>query len=325
MGIVERAVELAQSDAKAAEAVQLRTPDEPALRTAAESRQRTALPERGSTPSLEAVSLPGSVEKRVVQLDPKRLRDLGRLPPENSSQQAKEEMRRIKWPLLAAITGCDGANQARNNVIQVTSALPGEGKTYAALMLALSIVLDRERRVVLVDGDVARPGLTPAVGLEDSRGLTDVLENLDLDIDSVTYETDVEGLFVIPAGKWHERSSELLASNRMPQVIEQLSRRLGGGVIIIDSPPLLATNEAQVITRHVGQVLLVVRANDTEQQAVLTALALVDKDARIRSVLNCVTPSVLNRYYGKDYYKHGAGYGYGQHYGRGSTADKGNP
>ena len=66
---------------------------------------------------------------------------------------------------------------ARNNVVLVTSALPGEGKTFTSLNLALSIVRDREMRVVLVDGDVARPGLTPALGLEGRPGLNDALED----------------------------------------------------------------------------------------------------------------------------------------------------
>lgn len=255
--------------------------------------------------------------KPIVEFDTARLAADGRLPSSEMAHQTEDEIRRIKWPLLSAIAGRDGAAPARNNVILVTSALPGEGKTFTSLNLALSIVRDREMRVILVDGDVARPGLTPTLGLEGRPGLNDVLDDTSLDVGSVTYQTDVEGLFFVPAGKWHEQSPEFFAGNRMPQIIEALSRRVGNGVIILDSPPLLATNEAQAATRYVGQVLLVVRADDTEQRAVLDALALVDKSAPVSAILNRVQASALSRYYGQYYY--GYGYGRGQRPGKGDA------
>lgn len=255
--------------------------------------------------------------KAMVQVDLTRLREAGRLPSDTLAGQTEDEIRRIKWPLLKAIEGSEGVRPARNNLVLVTSALPSEGKTFISLNLALSIVRDREMRVVLVDGDVARPGLTPTLGLEGRPGLNDVLEDTSRDISSVTYQTDVEGLFFVPAGTWNAHSPEFFAGTRMPQLMEALSRRVGRGVVIFDSPPLLATNEAQVATRFAGQVLIVVRAEETEQQAVLDAIALVDKDAPISAVLNRCQPSVLSRYYGQYYYGRGSGYGHGYSYGRG--------
>ena len=238
--------------------------------------------------------------------------------------QTEDEIRRIKWPLLKAIEGSEGVKPARNNLVLVTSALPGEGKTFTSLNLALSIVRDRELRVVLVDGDVARPGLTPSLGLEGRAGLIDALEDTSRDVSSITYQTDVEGLFFVPAGNYNPHAPEFFAGSRMPQLMESLSRRVGRGVVIFDSPPLLATNEAQVATRFAGQVLIVVRASETDQQAVLDALALVDKDAPVSAVLNRCKPSLLSRYYGQYYYSEG--YGYGSNYGRGRqpAAGKGN-
>lgn len=305
MSIVERALQKAQSQAKAGQAPATpRPPESP-----------PATPHR---PGQADNSLTSRDLKQIVQLDVARLREAGRLPPARIATQTEEEIRRIKWPLLNAIAGRDGAVQARNNVILVTSALPSEGKTFVSLNLALSIVRDREMRVILVDGDVARPGLTPALGLEDRPGLNDVLEDVNREVNSVTYQTDVEGLFFVPAGKWNERAPEFFAGSRMPQVIDELSRRVGNGVIIIDSPPLLATNEAQVVTRYVGQLLMVVRADETEQRAVQDALALVDKSTPVSAVLNRVTASALSRYYGQYYY---GGYGHG--YGRGGRERSG--
>ncbi|HWJ04965.1 MAG TPA: hypothetical protein VNS57_04135 [Steroidobacteraceae bacterium] len=327
MSIVERALQKAQAKAKS-------TPTSPApagevsppLPLAGEVGRRPGEGSHGAgegdtTGTYEDfASLTSRDLKQIVQLDVETLRREGRLPSVEMGMQVDDEIRRIKWPLLKAIEGAEGVTPARNNVVLVTSALPGEGKTFTSLNLALSIVRDREMRVVLVDGDVARPGLTPALGLEGKPGLNDALEDLDRDITSVTYQTDVEGLFFVPAGTWHPHSPEFFAGSRMPQLIESLSRRVGHGVVIFDSPPLLATNEAQVATRFAGQVLIVVRAEETEQQAVLDAIALVDKDVPISAVLNRCQPSLLSRYYGQYYY--GGGYGgsyggYGQGHGRG--------
>jgi protein-tyrosine kinase len=321
MSIVERALQKAQAQARADGQLPAQAPATEAEAGTATVHTPVAAP--GDAPAAAAgpavrnqdVAAPGITSRdlqAIVALDVVRLRATGQLPSETLASQTEDEIRRIKWPLLHALAGGEGVKPARNNVILVTSAMPGEGKSFASLNLALSIVRDRELRVVLVDGDVARPGLTPAIGLEGRPGLNDVLEDTALDVSAVTYRTDVEGLFFIPAGKWHPHAPEFFAGSRMPQVIEALSRRVGRGVVIIDSPPLLATNEAQVATRYAGQVLLVVRADETPQQAVLDAIALVDKEASVSAVLNRCTPTALDRYYGRYYYGSGRGYGQGR-------------
>lgn len=320
MSIVERALQKAQAKAKAANPPSPITP--PALAEelahgAGEGPQATDTEATGTYEDL--ASLTSRDLKPIVQIEVERLQKEGRLPSAESSMQVEDELRRIKWPLLKAIQGAEGVPPARSNVVLVTSALPGEGKTFTSLNLALSIVRDREMRVVLVDGDVAKPGLTPALGLEGKPGLNDALEDTDRDISSVTYQTDVDGLFFVPAGRWHPHAPEFFAGSRMPRLIEALSRRVGHGVVIFDSPPLLATNEAQVATRFAGQVLVVVHAGETEQRAVIDAIALVDKDVPICAVLNRCQPSLLSRYYGHYYYGE---YGYGKQYGRDRNRDR---
>ncbi len=297
MSIVERALQQAKETQSLAA--------DPA---AASEAEPTAVDSSHDDEVAHSLSLTSRDLKAIVQIDFDQLRAAGRIPTPAMSDQTEEEIRRIKWPLLRAIEGSEGVVPARSNVVLVTSALPGEGKTFTSLNLALSIVRDREMRVVLVDGDVARPGLTPSLGLTGRPGLNDALEDETCDISSITYQTDVEGLFFVPAGKWNSHAPEYFAGSRMPQLMAALSRRVGRGVVIFDSPPLLATNEAQVATRFAGQVLIVVRSEETEQQAVLDAIALVDKDAPISAVLNNCKPSLLSRYYGQYYY------GYGSHY-----------
>lgn len=307
MSIVERAVEKAQSGTKAPSSEVAPVPAQPGSCAKKDPLSSPVPQEAHKRPSRDGTSLTMRDLKPIVQLDLARLRAAGRLPPEANALQIEEEIRRIKWPLLNAIEKRNGASPVRNNVVLVTSALAGEGKTFTSLNLALSIVRDREMRVILVDGDVARPGLTPALGLEDQPGLNDVLEDTNLAISAVTYQTDVEGLFVVPAGKWHDRAPEFFAGSRMPQVIDDLIRRVGHGVVILDSPPLLATNEAQVVTRYVGQVLVVVRADTTDQRAVKDAIALIDAPATVSAVLNGTQPSLLSSYYGQRYYGYSRG------------------
>jgi receptor protein-tyrosine kinase len=324
MSIIEKALQKAQARAHAQSHAQTKadmspemraadaepSPPEPAPRYSAPVWQRSTSPRSDDSPTTRDL-------KAMMHIDMERLRSVGRLGPVEMTRQTEDEMRRIKWPLLNAIAGRDGATPVRNNVVLVTSATPGEGKTFTSLNLALSIVRDREMRVILVDGDVARPGLTPVLGLDGRPGLNDILDDVDMDVGAVTYQTDVEGLFFVPAGKWHQHSPEFFAGTRMSQIIEQLSHRVGNGVIILDSPPLLATNEAQAATRYVGIVLLVVRADVTEQRAVIDALALVDKSTPVKAVLNYVRPSPVTRYYGQYYY--GQDYSQGRRTGQGGT------
>ena len=287
---------------------------ERAVQVVEQGGKTVTVPEPLPAPQPAASSVDLSITRRdlkpIVEISGDRLRTAGYLPGAKMAHQTEDEIRRIKWPLLNAIKGRSGAAPARNNVILVTSATPGEGKSFTSLSLALSIVRDREMRVILVDGDVARPSLTPVLGLEGRPGLNELLEDAAVDVNAVTYQTDVAGLFFVPSGAWREHASELFASSRMPQVIAALSQRVGNGVIVLDSPPLLATNEAQVASRYVGQVLLVVRADRTEQRAVLDAIALVDKSTPINAVLNGVEVSMVSKYYGQ--YSYSSGYRHGR-------------
>jgi protein-tyrosine kinase len=311
MSIIERALQKAQRQSKPAALEQPERVADEARSSGATERaaltEPTLDPVQAQAPraAVTDASPTAGDMKRIVEIDLERLRSLGRLPPLHAGQQTEEEVRRIKWPLLSAIAGRGDATPARNKVILVTSAEPAEGKSYVALSLALSIVRDREMRVILVDGDVARPSLTPALDLEGAPGLNDVLADTSMNVNDVTYRTTVDGLFFLPAGRWHEHSPELIAGSRMPNILDDLSRRVGAGVVILDSPPLLATNEAQAATGYAGQVLLVVRAVKTEQRAVLDALALVDKSTPVRAVLNGVEDSPLSRYYGHRAYYYG--------------------
>jgi len=257
----------------------------------------------------DVVAAPGARPARggTVTLDFVQLRQDGRLAPEALSHQTEEEFRRIKWPILNAIAHREGARSAENNIVLVTSAIPGEGKTFTALNLALSIARDRDLEVLLVDGDVAQPSLTASLGLTGRPGITNLLRDTSLQLDDLVYTTNIPRLEVVPAGARQDNAPELFASARMATVVAELCARASPGVVIVDSPPVLATNEAQVMTRYAGQVLMVVRADYTEQRVLAEALTLVDRGRPVSAVLNRVEPSLVSRYYSHYYYGYGKG------------------
>jgi len=238
-----------------------------------------------------------------VRLDPVRLRALGLMPPEEGAVRMADEYRRIKRPLLAGAFAKGAGRLPHGNLIMVGSSLPGEGKTFTSLNLALSIVQELDYTVLLVDADVAKPHISRVLELDDKQGLIDVLVDETLDLQDVILNTDIEGLRILPAGPVHRQSTELLASERMAMLVADMSERYSDRVLVFDTPPLLATTEAQVMSSLMGQVLLVVRAGVTPQQAVLQSLETLGPRAGVNVVLNQVRGAWSDDYYGYYDYK----------------------
>ena len=224
--------------------------------------------------------------KRVT-LDLSRLREAGLVDPLSSkSNRTTEQFRRIKRPLLLHVRG-EGATVVDNaNMIMVTSALPGEGKTFTSINLAMSIAMEMDKTVLLIDADVAKPDVTSRLGVDAEKGLIDVLLDDGLTLPDVLLRTDIPKLTLLPSGNRHVHSTELLASERMRQLTLELSSRYPDRIIIIDSPPLLLTSEARVLAGLVGQVVLVAEESRTPQHAVKEAIDLLDENEIVGIVLN---------------------------------------
>ncbi|MFZ1831105.1 MAG: XrtA-associated tyrosine autokinase [Candidatus Competibacteraceae bacterium] len=257
-------------------------------------------------PSVSTVA-PKRTQRSVV-LDLERIRAMGLLVPDARRSRIKEEYRHIKRPLLMNATGKGATVAEHANLIMVTSARPGEGKTFTACNLALSIAAERDRTVLLVDADVIKPSVAKTLGFEAGKGLVDLLIDEQLEVADVLVDTNVPSLTILPAGSTHHLSTELLASDNMRKLAMEMSRRYTDRIIVIDSPPLLVTTEASVLATLVGQIVMVVQAGRTHQSQVQEALALLDANQIIGFVLN-KKRGVL----GADYY----GYGYGYRYGYG--------
>lgn len=213
-------------------------------------------------------------------------------PSLKDSRQA-EEYRQIKRPLLSNAVGKNKIPVDKGNVIMVTSAFPGEGKTYSTVNLAMSIAAERDYSVLVVDCDVIKHSLSSIFGLDNQPGLIDILEDGEQTLTDVIVSTDVPSLKIIPAGRTHTYSTELLASDEMGRIMDELAERYMDRVIIFDSPPLLMTSQSAVLTAHAGQVLVVVEEGVTPQQSVVDAISQLDKNKVIGTILN--KRSRLNR------------------------------
>jgi exopolysaccharide/PEP-CTERM locus tyrosine autokinase len=184
----------------------------------------------------------------------------------------------------------------------VTSALAGEGKSFCTINLAMSIAMEMDRTVLLVDADVARPSIPKILGVGTERGLLDILVDENLSLSDVLIKTDIEKLTLLTAGRRHSHSTELLASRNMGELLKELAERYADRVVIFDYPPKLLTSEARVLASQMGQNVLVVEAETTSQQAVRETLRQIESCDVVNLIYNKASTFSGGEYYG--YYYH---------------------
>lgn len=210
---------------------------------------------------------------RRVELDLARMREMGMVTAAGGRTSLLEDFRIIKRPLLQRAFAERRPGDKPGNLIMLTSSLPGEGKTYSAINLAMSIAMELDHTVLLVDADVARPSVLRTLGLPAQRGLMDLLVDDKLDMGDVMLRTNVDTLSILPAGTSTPRATELLASSTMSNLVNEIANRYPDRIVIFDSPPLLLTSESHVLASHMGQIVVVVEAQTTTQHAVKEALS----------------------------------------------------
>lgn len=215
------------------------------------------------------------------------LRDQHMLVPGSAlGAMFQDEYRRIKRPLLSNAFGCSSSLVDHGNLVMVTSSIPGEGKTYTSTNLALSIAREKDVTVLLVDCDISRRGVSRLLQIEGYPGLVDVIENDDIGLGDVLLTTDIPHLRVLPAGRHCDYITELLASKRMRELVEEIASRYPDRFIIFDSPPILATPETQVLGNLVGQIVFVIETGKTPQSVVEDAISSLPEDKAVGVVLN---------------------------------------
>lgn len=238
----------------------------------------------------------------TVPVDLPMLREAGFIIPGAPPTALSEEFRMVKRQLLLAAMGGHDSQPLRNGrSILICSAQPNEGKTFCSVNLALSMASETDIEVLLIDADVAKPEILSTLGLAGSAGLMDALADPTLDVERLIIKTDIPNLSVLPAGRQTNNDTELLASSRTRSLIEGLVKANSRRIVLFDSAPALAASPASVLALHVGQVLLVVRADQTSEGELREALALVNACPHIQLMLNGVTFSGSNRKFGSYY------------------------
>ena len=262
----------------------------------------------------------GLRQSKSVELDLLGLAEQGYLVPGAPRSVLVDEFRGIKQPLLkhARAQGEPGAGAANAsgtsasssgasssgtpshaNLIMVTSALAGEGKTFCAVNLALSIASEVDASVLLVDADVLRPSVMTRLGVQGHhKGLLDLLSDTQLSLPDLILKTNVPKLSILPAGAPTSHSTELLASDALGELLHEIATKYPERIVIFDAPPLLSTTESRVLAARMGQIIMVVAADQTQQLDLAQAYTALEHCPHVFSVLNRSSLASENRHYG---------------------------
>jgi exopolysaccharide/PEP-CTERM locus tyrosine autokinase len=253
-----------------------------------------------SVPEFAPLDPPATVigSSRYIRVDRAGLRKAGYLPDAAQERRVADQYRRIKRPILMRVQSLSAARSPAARLVLMTSALPGDGKTFTSINLALSMAREKDVSILVIDADVAKPHISHVFGVERERGLLDALEDAALDIESLVLPTDVAGLSILPAGQHNDSATELLASARMNQVLTRLMTRDPRRIVLLDSPPLLLSTESRTLLEIAGQVVLVVRAGGTPRRAVQEAIGYIGEDKPLGLVLNQSQMALSEGYYG---------------------------
>jgi len=240
--------------------------------------------------------------ENFIQLDLARLDAEGFITPDSPVSGLTEEYQQIKRRLLGNMVEGMAGTDAPANLIMITSAVPGEGKTYTSINLAMSLVREMDKTVLAIDTDIIKADMSRAFGVKGRQGLFDLLERNDLHLADLLVRTSIPNLVILPAGRAHGNISEKLASEAMQRLTRELASRYKDRVILFDSPPILATTGATSLAPCIGQTIMVVEAETTPQSAIQAALQ------RLEHIK--VTGLILNK-------ARGVAHGHEYHYGYG--------
>ena len=290
---------------RAAPGCGLAIPPVPSLPPAPRSEDRfaAAIETPGAPPRAASPPTPFAGERHPLDRD--RLRGQGFIVPGDPVTGLLEEFRLVKRQLvLAAAQSRAGDGGSHRERILVASAHPGEGKTWVAVNLALAIAAEKDNEVLLVDADFAKPSVLSTLGLPGGPGLMDALADPAIAVEDCIVGTDVPGLYVLPSGQTTLSDTEWLASARTADVLDRLSAQAPNRLIIFDSPPALAASPAAELALHVGQLVVVVRAEHTGEAALKDALSLLSGCEDVKLLLNGTQFSPTGRSFGS-YYGYG--------------------
>jgi len=255
----------------------------------AAAREASPAPAPVATPAhvAEPAHVDRSIGKvsREVAIDLDHLAAQGYLTPVLSDRVLAEQIRIIKQALLKNVEDA-AARGLRRNLVLVTSATAGEGKTFFSMNLAMSLAMEVDLHALLVDADVLRPSVLDRYGIEPGPGLLDLASRPELDVSDVLLRTNVPKLTLLPAGKENRNSPELLSSGAIDRLLTELSERYADRLVIFDAPPILVSSGTRHLAQRVGQVVMVVQADSADSRAVSQAFDALDTCPLVSTVLN---------------------------------------
>jgi len=224
--------------------------------------------------------------KSSFKINLQRVSGNGHISLSGERRQINEEYREIKRKLLANAFGPLAKTLHNPNIIMVTSSRPSEGKTFTATNLALSIAAEQDKTVLLVDADVLKPNVLNTLGLERRKGLMEYLVGEVDDISEVLYSTNIDKLKIIPAGRSHHLSTEMLASHKMHETVDEFANRYPDRIVIFDTPPLIGINESAILANFAGQAVVVVEEGKAKLSDVKMSVERLNPDMAIGFVVN---------------------------------------
>lgn len=242
-----------------------------------------ATPQAAPAPRAPSV-IPAS--DRVVALDFARLSAAGFLTPNQTTTRQSEEYQQIKRRLLNNMANGVQSDGRASNLILITSSVPSEGKTFTSVNLAISIAMEVDHTVLLIDTDIMKRDTSRVLGVSDRKGLFDLLANPELRLEDLLVRTSMKNLVLLPVGTPRDGSTELLASMRMRELTKEIATRYHDRVVLFDSPPVLATTTAAALAPLVGQLVLVAEAGSTKQETIKETLQRLDRVTITGVILN---------------------------------------
>lgn len=252
-------------------------------RAAALLRQRDA---NEPGPSLPTVDGSSNISGPQLVLDRGRLASYGITLPSAGRSRTVEEFRLIKRNLMTQLSQSNSlADQRSTRIIMVTSARPGEGKTFISLNLALAFASERDVKALLVDVDTQHSSIQTILGIPAERGIVDVLSG-NCELSEALIQTSIPNLLVLPAGQGGPHVPELFSSNQMAMLMSEMTHRFGDRYIIIDTPPCMASSDAAALAPLVGQIVFIVEAHHTQQMEIESSMSMLSACPRISLLLN---------------------------------------
>jgi len=276
------------------------------------SESRASVSKSSSRPNAAAEAPPQGIPwlpatAPLVDVSPDRLREIGLYPSPDFLRRQQADYRSIRREVISAThQRPQGEGAEIGPIVVITSALPGEGKSYTALNLALSIASEGTHDVLLIDGDTVRSSLSRALDVSDAPGLIELLGTPNANFLEYVRHTVLPRLYVLPAGQTFDGASDLFSAGRVAPLFSTIGSVMTGHVVIVDTPPILLSSDTPVLTDVAGQVVLVVRAGQTLQDSVRDAVSRIRETIPVGAVLNGwdpILPSEKQTYSGYEAYE----------------------